>query len=390
MAPVAGRHYAEREARRHHRGRRRHRRHELRRQRWSATGGSRGPARPGSASATYGHLTGFPSVDVKSIGAGGGSIAWVDDGGLLRVGPQSAGADPGPACYGRGGARADGDRRGASCSGTSTPATSSAARSRVDADAARRRDRVATSPSRSASTPRGGRVAVLALATEQMVQAIEEITRRPQGIDPREAVLVARRRRRRAQRRRDRRAARLPARRASRGSARRSVRPAALISDLTAEYGATFRATSDALRPRRRSTAMLDELATRCRRFAAGPRRRRGGDARSSSPPRRATRARSGSSRCRCAAASSTTERRRRALLAGDFHAFTGRSSRSATAARRSRSIGWRARGPVPRSTSRLDVDRGTEHERSERRGRRGPRGLVRRPSGPLEAPCGR
>ena len=44
-----------------------------------------------------GHMTGFPSVDVKSIGAGGGSIAWVDDGGMLHVGPQSAGAVPGPA-----------------------------------------------------------------------------------------------------------------------------------------------------------------------------------------------------------------------------------------------------------------------------------------------------
>jgi N-methylhydantoinase A len=44
-----------------------------------------------------------PWVDVRSIGAGGGSIAWIDVGGLLRVGPQSAGADPGPACYGRGG-----------------------------------------------------------------------------------------------------------------------------------------------------------------------------------------------------------------------------------------------------------------------------------------------
>jgi N-methylhydantoinase A len=45
-----------------------------------------------------------PMVDVKTIGAGGGSIAWIDKGGLLRVGPQSAGSSPGPACYGRGGA----------------------------------------------------------------------------------------------------------------------------------------------------------------------------------------------------------------------------------------------------------------------------------------------
>ena len=46
-----------------------------------------------------------PSVAVTSIGAGGGSIAWVDDLGVLRVGPESAGSTPGPACYGRGGER---------------------------------------------------------------------------------------------------------------------------------------------------------------------------------------------------------------------------------------------------------------------------------------------
>ena len=44
----------------------------------------------------------LPAVDLVAIGAGGGTIAWVDAGGSLRVGPQSAGADPGPACYGRG------------------------------------------------------------------------------------------------------------------------------------------------------------------------------------------------------------------------------------------------------------------------------------------------
>ena len=45
----------------------------------------------------------LPSIDVQTVGAGGGSIAWFDRDGLLKVGPQSAGADPGPACYGRGG-----------------------------------------------------------------------------------------------------------------------------------------------------------------------------------------------------------------------------------------------------------------------------------------------
>ncbi|MGE3849752.1 MAG: hydantoinase/oxoprolinase family protein, partial [Gammaproteobacteria bacterium] len=50
-----------------------------------------------------GHLLGMGSVDVRSVGAGGGSIAWLDGGGLLRVGPHSAGSRPGPACYGQGG-----------------------------------------------------------------------------------------------------------------------------------------------------------------------------------------------------------------------------------------------------------------------------------------------
>ena len=44
-----------------------------------------------------------PMIDVETIGAGGGSIAYIDDGGAFRVGPKSAGATPGPACYGQGG-----------------------------------------------------------------------------------------------------------------------------------------------------------------------------------------------------------------------------------------------------------------------------------------------
>lgn len=50
-----------------------------------------------------GYACRLPSVGVHTVGAGGGSIAWIDPGGALRVGPLSAGADPGPACYGRGG-----------------------------------------------------------------------------------------------------------------------------------------------------------------------------------------------------------------------------------------------------------------------------------------------
>lgn len=64
--------------------------------------------RGGEATVTGGSEVGglpvaLPMVDIHTIGAGGGSIAWIDAGGALRVGPQSAGATPGPACYGNGG-----------------------------------------------------------------------------------------------------------------------------------------------------------------------------------------------------------------------------------------------------------------------------------------------
>ncbi|MEQ9643483.1 MAG: hydantoinase/oxoprolinase family protein [Alphaproteobacteria bacterium] len=50
----------------------------------------------------FGLVVRTPMIEITTIGAGGGSIAWVDAGGLLQIGPQSAGADPGPACYGQG------------------------------------------------------------------------------------------------------------------------------------------------------------------------------------------------------------------------------------------------------------------------------------------------
>src|SRR3954469_21139704 len=57
-----------------------------------------------TSEATFGmEMLGIPKIDVRSVGAGGGSIAWVDAGGLLHVGPKSASARPGPACYGLGG-----------------------------------------------------------------------------------------------------------------------------------------------------------------------------------------------------------------------------------------------------------------------------------------------
>jgi N-methylhydantoinase A/oxoprolinase/acetone carboxylase beta subunit len=62
-----------------------------------------GRVRESSGREIGGRPLALPMVDIHTVGAGGGSIAWRDPGGALRVGPRSAGADPGPACYGRGG-----------------------------------------------------------------------------------------------------------------------------------------------------------------------------------------------------------------------------------------------------------------------------------------------
>ena len=130
-----------------------------------------------------GHITGIRSVDVKSIGAGGGSIVWIDPGGLLRVGPLSAGADPGPACYGRGGTEPT-VTDAAVVLGWIDPAYFLGGRLRA------RRGGRPRSRSRRSPTPLGMSVeeaayAALTIATENIVGAIREITI-AQGIDPRE------------------------------------------------------------------------------------------------------------------------------------------------------------------------------------------------------------
>jgi N-methylhydantoinase A len=126
-----------------------------------------------------------PWVDVRSIGAGGGSLAWVDVGGLLRVGPGSAGADPGPACYGRGGTQP-----------TVTDAAFLlgmlgegvlASGIRLDGDAAR----AAMAPLaeqlgfETEDVARG----IITIAAANMANAIREITVE-QGQDPRRATLA--------------------------------------------------------------------------------------------------------------------------------------------------------------------------------------------------------
>lgn len=65
-----------------------------------------GELRPGDDGHLADHPLRVPLLPIETVGAGGGSVAWIDAGGLLRVGPQSAGAEPGPACYGRGGTEA--------------------------------------------------------------------------------------------------------------------------------------------------------------------------------------------------------------------------------------------------------------------------------------------
>lgn len=134
-----------------------------------------------------GHIVGFPAVDVRSIGSGGGSIAWVDDGGLLHVGPASAGAVPGPACYGKGGERAT-VTDAALVLGYIDPAFFLGGSLPLDLD------RAVAAVELDVGSPLGldrreAAAAILRLATENMVGAIEEITIN-QGIDPRGAVLV--------------------------------------------------------------------------------------------------------------------------------------------------------------------------------------------------------
>lgn len=133
-----------------------------------------------------GHMTGFPSVDVRSIGAGGGSIAWVDAGGLLRVGPQSAAAEPGPAAYGRGGT-APTVTDACVTLGYLDPDFFLGGAMKLRADLARAA--IATIAAPLGLAVEEAAFAVIRVATENMVQAIMDITVN-QGIDPRDAVLI--------------------------------------------------------------------------------------------------------------------------------------------------------------------------------------------------------
>jgi N-methylhydantoinase A len=134
-----------------------------------------------------GHMVAMSTVDVRSIGAGGGSIAWIDAGGLLRVGPQSAGAVPGPACYGAGG---DQPTVTDACVvlGWFDPDYFNGGRMKLDAAAAHRViEKLAQKIGRSVPDTA---FAIITIANELMIKAIHEITV-SEGVNPRESVIVA-------------------------------------------------------------------------------------------------------------------------------------------------------------------------------------------------------
>ncbi len=128
-----------------------------------------------------------PQADIHTIGAGGGSIAYVDAGGLLQVGPESAGADPGPACYGRGGVRP-----------TVTDANLLLGRLRADAflgggmrlDAAAAEAALAQLGSRLGLSAEEAAAGIVRLANEHMARALRVMSVQ-RGVDPRELTLVS-------------------------------------------------------------------------------------------------------------------------------------------------------------------------------------------------------
>ena len=127
-----------------------------------------------------------PVIDIVTVGAGGGSVAWADDGGLLRVGPSSAGAMPGPACYRRGG-----DRPTVTDAhlvrGTLRPDAFLGGRMEVDRDAARRVYRPLAS--QFGLSVEEVADSVIRLAEVSIVRAIQRVSTE-RGRDPRDYVLV--------------------------------------------------------------------------------------------------------------------------------------------------------------------------------------------------------
>ncbi len=130
---------------------------------------------------------GMASVAVHSIGAGGGSIAWIDSGGLMRVGPQSAGSEPGPACYGRGGTDAT-VTDAAVVLGYIDPAHFLGGRMQLDEAAAR--EAIGPLAHILGETVERTAYAIMTVANENMIEAIKELTIN-EGLNPADSTLVA-------------------------------------------------------------------------------------------------------------------------------------------------------------------------------------------------------
>jgi N-methylhydantoinase A len=146
-----------------------------------------GTAAVGGGRTVGGRALALPMVDVHTIGAGGGSIAWRDAGGALRVGPRSAGAEPGPACYGRGGTEptvTDADL----LLGWLDADSPLAGGVRLDAEAAGEAvGGLASELGLSADEAAAG---IARVAAAEMAQAVRVVTVE-RGIDPRDLALVA-------------------------------------------------------------------------------------------------------------------------------------------------------------------------------------------------------
>lgn len=133
------------------------------------------------------HRIALPMLDIHTIGAGGGSIGWLDDGGLLRMGPQSAGADPGPACYGRGG-RLPTTTDANVVLGFLDPQYFAGGRMALDVGAARQAidEHIARPMGLSVEQAAAGMYRV---ACNNMAQGVREVTIK-RGFDPREFPLI--------------------------------------------------------------------------------------------------------------------------------------------------------------------------------------------------------
>lgn len=127
-----------------------------------------------------------PVLDIATVGAGGGSIVWIDDGGMLRVGPQSAGAEPGPACYARGGTTPT-ITDAHVIRGTIQPEAFLGGKMALNADAARAAFEPLAAPFNM--TLEAVADSAIRVASSNIVRAIQLISTE-RGRDPRDYVLV--------------------------------------------------------------------------------------------------------------------------------------------------------------------------------------------------------